>query len=173
MGFYLNKVLKQKCFLNCLLIAVKTVVMKLKIRIIAIAIISTTFLTCSVKGAAKDRFIKVAEKNNTVNLDKNAKYVLESIIQNVLNSNIWEMYKNEDYLKEYNYDLSTRKGIRDGGSDMYDNGNIVSFSVDDNGLSLSENQIVYDKSYSNENSAFTTIAKHPFIALMWVGEPKP
>ena len=59
-------------------------------------------------------------------VEKNADHILESIRQNVLNSNIWEMYKNEDYLKEYNYDLSTRKGIRDGGSDMYDMGNIVS-----------------------------------------------
>ena len=43
-------------------------------------------------------------------------------------ANIWKMYKDERYLQgfEYNYDMPNNRGIKDGGSDMYDKGNIVS-----------------------------------------------
>ena len=43
-------------------------------------------------------------------------------------ANIRKMYKNERYLQgfNYSYDMPSRKGINDGGSDMYDKGNIVS-----------------------------------------------
>merc|ERR1719354_625693 len=91
-------------------------------------------------------------------------------------ANIRKMYKNKRHLQgfNYSYDMSSRRGINDGGSDMYDKGNIVSFSVDDNGHSISKNEILYDKTYgySDGNFAFTSIKSHPFIALLWVAEPK-
>merc|ERR1719354_835865 len=91
-------------------------------------------------------------------------------------ANIRKMYKNKRHLQgfNYSYDMSSRRGINDGGSDMYDKGNIVSFSVNDNGHSISKNEILYDKtySYSDDNFAFTSVKSHPFIALLWVAEPK-
>ena len=54
-------------FFICLLIAVNTVVMKLKIRFIAIAIISITFLTCSAKGVIADAQTKVAGNDSSIN----------------------------------------------------------------------------------------------------------
>ena len=66
-------------------------------------------------------FYKNIDENNENNL-------MLDIRRKVLDSNIWNIYKNENIFQsfEYNYDSSSRREIKDGGQDMYDNGNIVS-----------------------------------------------
>ena len=53
---------------------------------------------------------------------------MEAISRDVLSSDIWEMYQNDQYLKSYNYnyDGDGNNQIHDGGQDMYDDGNRVS-----------------------------------------------
>jgi len=103
----------------------------------------------------------------------NASRNLELIKRDALNSDIWEAYKISDKTFKYKYDdTDPVRYIRDGGDDMYDNGNIVSFSVSHNALSFVEERVEYGKLYSNIrlNTAFTTIKSHPFMALLWVGD---
>ena len=66
-------------------------------------------------------FCKIIAENNGNN-------PLFDIRRKVLDSSIWNIYKNENIFQsfEYNYDSSSRREIKDGGQDMYDNGNIVS-----------------------------------------------
>ena len=55
---------------------------------------------------------------------------MELIKRDALNSEIWEAYKISDKTFKYKYDdTDPVRYIRDGGDDMYDNGNIVSTKI--------------------------------------------
>jgi len=105
---------------------------------------------------------------------KNASDILEAITRDVLSSDIWEKYNNTLYFDsyEYRYDHPYNYLIADGGKDMYDNGNKVSFSVSNGSFTYSENKTIYGEAYSNNDIdvAYTSIKRHPFMSLLWVGD---
>jgi len=106
---------------------------------------------------------------------RNASEILEAINQDVLSSDIWEKYNNTLYFDSYKYLYDVTNSsykISDGGRDMYDGGNIVSFSVSNGSYSYSETNTLYGEYYSNRdvNAAYTSIPSHPFISLLWVGD---
>jgi len=105
---------------------------------------------------------------------RNASDILEAINRDVLSSDIWEKYSNTLYFDsyKYKYDHPYNYSIDDGGKDMYDSGNKVSFSVSNGSYSYSRTNTLYGEFYSNShvNAAYTSIKSHPFISLLWVGE---
>jgi len=106
---------------------------------------------------------------------RNATDILEAINRDVLSSDIWEKYNNTLYFDSYKYRYDSpynNFSIHDGGKDMYDNGNFVSFSVSDDSYSYSEINTLYGEVYSNSNvdAAYTSIKRHPFISILWVGD---
>jgi len=107
---------------------------------------------------------------------RNASDILEDINRDVLSSDMWEKYNNtlnfDSYKYRYELNIDNNYSIADGGRDMYDNGNMVSFSVSNGSFYHSENSTLYGEAYSNNdvNAAYTSIPSHPFMSLLWVGE---
>jgi len=100
--------------------------------------------------------------------------ILEAINRDVLNSDIWEKYNSTPYFDSYKYIYDVTNNsyyIKDGGRDMYDNGNKVSFSVSNGSYSFSETNTLYGEVYSIfDVAAYTSIKRHPFMSLLWVGD---
>jgi len=124
-------------------------------------------------------YVPTTEPTTEITTDSNpagnASNVLEAIRRDVLSSDIWEKYNNTLNFESYKYRYDATRNnysIADGGRDMYDRGNRVSFSVINGAHSYSENTTIYGELYSNRDvdAAYTSIKSHPFISLLWVGE---
>nr|XP_039267206.1 uncharacterized protein LOC120342439 [Styela clava] len=70
--------------------------------------------------------------------------------------------------KDYWYDGVDNTYISDGGFDMYDRGNYISYSWMENNLAGMETRIPYGKPFKYESFEFSSKAFYPFVTLMWI-----